>query len=77
MSMSNNIKNTEYNPKDGYPIEISKINLRRKKEDFDEKYWNRKWAFTSAKYLIFSASSVGIMACDIEKATPPMNITIE
>ena len=32
--------------------------------------------FTSAKSLIFSASSAGIIACDIEKATPPTKITM-
>ena len=33
--------------------------------------------FTSAKCLIFSASSAGIIAWDIEKATPPIKITME
>jgi hypothetical protein len=68
----NNIHYTKHHPKYRYPIEISKINLTKSIVYVLEEVLG---IFTSTICLILSASSVGIIACEIENATPPMKIT--
>ena len=74
LSMSNDIENTKEDPSDRHPIEVGEINLG---EEGESECLAESRVLTSVRYLILSPSSLGMIACEIEKATPPMKITTD
>lgn len=70
--MTNNINDTEHDPDNRNPIEIGEIDLGEVEEMITSTKEDRR---TAAKCLIFSPSSRGMIAWEMENATPPMKIT--
>ena len=71
-SMMNYIKDTKCYPNDRYPIEICEIDLNR----IIRSFLSWRSGITSVKCLKKSASFFGTIPWEMEKATPPMKITI-